>query len=101
VSGGRITWDRRNRLSRQRSLYLLQREPGKNDLKIVYQKLREDPSADAAQVLQSVTGMTLDDLNTAFVQFVQGRSTDKIRSKWGMLQADIERYIQNLPAPAK
>jgi hypothetical protein len=85
--------------ARYLALYLLQRAPGRNDLKQVYQQLRADPSLDAAQALQSVTGMTLDDLNTAFVQFVQGRNVQKIGPKWGMLQPDIARYIRNLPIP--
>jgi hypothetical protein len=86
--------------ARYLALYLLQREPGRNDLKRVYQQLRADPSLEAAQALQSVTGMTLDELNTAFVQFIQGRSVEKIGRKWGMLQSAIGEYIRSLPAPA-
>jgi hypothetical protein len=67
-------------------------------LPAVYKALRDSsPNQSAADVLQRVTGMSIQDLDAAWNRDIASRDPNKLNSKWSQLRGPIDVYVRSMP----
>ena len=91
-------------MARYLCLYLQQSKPGTNQLKTVYEKMRDgqaetvaSPEVFSSMTLHQVTDMEQGDMKKNFTAFIKSRDTTFVDANWGYLREDMRNYILGLP----